>query len=95
VKHKKGELQEPAIGTLIHSCWIKIQRPDLGQYSIGTVGQYSVGANRLSDDCGIFPAVRDTPMLILPFFDLPESVRLRRHFLFPSIIYPPWYFAAK
>jgi hypothetical protein len=48
VKHKKGELQEPAIGTLIHSCWIKIQRPDLGQYSIGTVGQYSVGANNLN-----------------------------------------------
>ena len=44
---QKGELQEPAIGTLIHSCWIKIQRPDLGQYSIGTVGQYSVGANSL------------------------------------------------
>jgi hypothetical protein len=60
---QKGELQEPAIGTLIHSCWIKIQRPDLGQYSIGTVGQYSVGANNdtkesLLTDGSLKPALK-------------------------------------
>ena len=34
-------------GTLIHSCYSTTQRPALGQISIGTVGQYWVGANTL------------------------------------------------
>ncbi|MET3120806.1 hypothetical protein AAKU67_000384, partial [Oxalobacteraceae bacterium GrIS 2.11] len=30
---------------LIHNCWFTKQQLALGQYSIGRVGQYSVGAN--------------------------------------------------
>jgi len=44
-KKWKSELQKPVIGTLIHSCSFKKQLPVLGQYSIGTVGQYSIGAD--------------------------------------------------
>jgi len=47
LKNGKGELQKPVIGTLTHSCWLKIQRQVLDQYSIRTVGQYSVGANSI------------------------------------------------
>ena len=35
--------------TLIHSCRFKRQQPGLGQYSIGRVGQYSIGANILCE----------------------------------------------
>ena len=44
-KNGKSELQKPVLGTLIHSCCSKIRQPVLGQYSIGTLGQYSVGIN--------------------------------------------------
>jgi hypothetical protein len=46
-KNGKSELQKPVIGTLIHSCCPQKQQPVLGQYSIGTLGQYSVGINTI------------------------------------------------
>jgi hypothetical protein len=33
------------LSTLIHSCQFKKQLPALGQYSIGRVGQLSIGAD--------------------------------------------------
>ncbi len=45
LKNGKGELQKPVIGTLIHSCWLKIQRQVLDQYSIGTNSIYSIQDN--------------------------------------------------
>lgn len=41
----EGGLTKQLFATLIHSCRFKRQRPGLGQYSIGRVGQYSIGAN--------------------------------------------------
>jgi hypothetical protein len=48
-KMKKMQVNTTLFGTLIHSCPFKKQPPALGQISIGRVGQYSTGANRLGD----------------------------------------------
>jgi hypothetical protein len=47
---------------LAHNCWLKKQQLALGQYSIGRVGQYSVGANtivsKITDRCVVKPTMR-------------------------------------
>ena len=47
---EKENVKNQLFGTLIHSCRFKRQRPVLGQYSIGRVGQYSISANNLDYD---------------------------------------------
>jgi hypothetical protein len=47
-KPKSGGSQNQQVSTLIHSCQFKKQLPALGQYWIGRVGQYSIGANKSS-----------------------------------------------
>ena len=47
-----GTSKNQLLSTLIHSCWFRNQQPALGQYWIGRVGQYSIGADTVSPSAG-------------------------------------------
>ena len=47
MRTKTGKPKNQQFNTLIHNCQFENWQPALGQYSVGKVGQYSVGTNIL------------------------------------------------